>query len=103
MFGDINPQVTIEVVGMADALMLASTQTRANTQTTTQTAATTSTSSSTATTQTQTATTTAAAEVKKETPSLLSSIKVKIPSISLEDVNNLTTLSIKYLAITLFK
>ncbi len=103
LFGDINPQVTIEVVGMADALMLASTQTRANTQTTTQTAATTSTSSSTATTQTQTATTTAAAEVKKETPSLLSSIKVKIPSISLEDVNNLTTLSIKYLAITLFK
>ena len=105
LFGDINPQVTIEVVGMADALMLASTQTRANTQATTQTAttSTTTTNKSKAQTQTASVSTTATSEVKKETPSLLSSIKIKIPSISLEDVNNLTTLSIKYLAITLFK
>lgn len=103
LFGDINPQVTIEVVGMADALMLASTQTHANTQATTQTATTSSSNKS--TTQTQTATTSTAAtnDVKKEAPGLLSSIKATIPSISLEDVNNLTTLSIKYLAITLFK
>ncbi len=105
LFGDINPQVTIEVVGMADALMLASTQTRVNntSQASTQTASTSTASPSTAQPQTTTASTTATSEVKKETPSLLSSIKIKIPSISLEDVNNLTTLSIKYLAITLFK
>lgn len=115
LFGDINPQVTIEVVGMADALMLASVQTRVNsTQSNTQTATTSTTSTNNSKPKTQTATvstttttttttTTAAADVKKEAPSLLSSIKISIPSISLEDVKNLTTLSIKYLAITLFK
>lgn len=110
LFGDINPQVTIEVVGMADALMLASVQTRVNsTQSNTQTATTSTTSTNNNKPKTQTATasttttTTAAADVKKEAPSLLSSIKISIPSISLEDVKNLTTLSIKYLAITLFK
>lgn len=99
LFGDINPQVSIEVIGMADALMMASAQPKKQEPASTATATT-----STSNNNTQTATTsTATAATKTEAPGLLSSIKASIPSISLEDVNNLTTLSIKYLAITLFK
>lgn len=104
LFGDINPQVSIEVIGMADALILASTPSTDNNSAV---ASTNTGNTSTASTSSE-ETATAKADDKKtdakiNTPKLLPSVKVSLPTVSLEDVSNIATLSLKYLTITLFR
>jgi rare lipoprotein A len=115
LFGDITPQVSIEVVGIADALIMASVKTKQNAVTTQTATAVTTPPAATTTTVTSsqapvnipapatTTTATASAGTKKENPSLLSSLKISIPTISVDDVANLATMSINYLSMSFFR
>ncbi len=104
LFGDINPQVKIEVIGMADALMLASIPAKPNKESTP--------------VATVTKTKTVPKVVKKETvtakvektkdkkitiPILLPSVKATLPSISLKEISTIATVTLKYITISLFK
>lgn len=115
LFGDITPQVSIEVIGIADALIMASVKTKQNataTQATTTVATATQTSIAVVSkapvvvntpAPAATATVQASAGIKKENPGLLSNLKISIPTISVEDVANLATMSINYLSMSFFR
>lgn len=132
LFEEINPQVSVEVIGMADAVMMANVKRKqeelianaapkkpvvekpkvelakvketpakpepAPVQAKVKPAPV----KAPATTGTVVATANTTPE-KLENPGFLSSIKIKLPSISMEDINDLATISIKYLTISLFK
>jgi rare lipoprotein A len=112
LFGDITPQVSIEVVGIADALIMASVKTKQNAATTQTATASTNTTTPAKTTTVQTpivSTQPATASVqapaagtKKDNPSLLSNLKLSIPTISVDDIANLATMSINYLSLSFF-
>lgn len=136
LFDEITPQVSIEVIGIADAIMMASvkakqdaaknpvkiastpaptlkkkvpaekqqpvvasvTTTPAQQPATPEKAAPATASVTPDVAKTQVSSALALAEVKKETPELLSGIKISIPTISVEAISNLATISIKYLS-----
>lgn len=106
LFGDINPQVSIEVIGMADALMLASTPAEQEPETNVVAQTNTAPKKDTETVE-ESETVTAKVEEPKDkkitTPKLLPSVKASLPSISLKDVSDIATLSLKYITISLFK
>ncbi len=107
LFGDITPQVSIEVIGMADALMLASIQTKQEPET--KNVAQTNTVPKKEVKVVKKQETVVAAKVEEpkdkkiNTPKLLPSVKASLPSISLKDVSDIATLSLKYITISLFK
>lgn len=129
LFEEINPQVSMEVVGTADAVMLANVKLKqdeylagntpkkqaiekpkvviAKVKETPAKPAPTPAQVKVAPVKTPVANTPVTAAIsnleKLENPGLLSGIKISLPSISVEDINNLATISIKYLALSLFK
>lgn len=112
LFGEINPQVSIEVIGMADALMLASVKKKQEelpAKTASAAAASTvavETPKKAPVTKAQISVAKAApatSPAKIENPGAISGVGINIPSITLEDINNLASVSIKYIAISLFR
>jgi rare lipoprotein A len=122
LFGEITPQVSIEVLGTADATMLAEVQKKQDIAKKTPVPAP---SEKTAVVKTTvpkkekktevvvntpapapaaTAPVTAAVSVDTESDGgLLSGIKLSIPTISVQDITNLATVTIKYISLSLFK
>lgn len=110
LFADITPQVSVEVIGVADALMLASVKQKQEAATKVTAAVNTpaekqdgTAATAPATVQAQAAAAGAAVEGKKENPSLLSNIKLTLPTISAEDIGKVATLSFKYLSMGVFR
>jgi rare lipoprotein A len=114
LFGNITPQVTVEVIGMADEKMIADLKAKQTLVVQVQTPPKTDKPAQQKKAEPKTEVAkapekkaeTATASVpsgKKESPGLLSSISASIPSISLKDVNELAVVTIKYIAISLFK
>lgn len=108
LFGNITPQVSVEVIGMADEKMLADLKAKQSLVVQVQNPP--KTDKPVAKAETAKApgkkaetTTASASSGKKESPGLLSSISASIPSISIKDVNDLAVVTIKYIAVSLFK
>lgn len=102
LFGDINPQVKIEVIGMADALMLAAIP-KAKT-TTPNTAVAKKENETTKKVETVVAKTETKDKVKKAKSSvILPSVKASLPTVSLKDVSNIATITFELITISLFK
>lgn len=104
LFGDINPKVKIEVIGMADALMFAAIpKTDVNTTTSQDTEL-----AKKDDTPVKTDKTVAKAEpsLKAETNKatvILPSVKAILPTVSLKDVSNIATITFELITISLFK
>lgn len=104
LFGDINPQVKIDVIGMADALMLATIPTKpSEVEATAPVVAAANVTTKPKEEETITAKANEPKDKKITTPTLLPSVKASMPFISLKDVSNIATLSLKYITISLFK
>lgn len=103
LFGDINPQVKIEVIGIADALMLAALPKVDATTTVQNTEANKKEEIS-----NKVETTVAKVEPKKEvqktkTEIILPNVKAILPTVSLKDVSNIATITFELITISLFK
>lgn len=119
LFGEITPQVSIEVLGTADATMLAEVKKKQDA------AAKASPSEKTAVVKTTVPKKEVKTEVATATPTpapvatapvtasvsttadtdggFLSGVKLSIPTVSVEDITNLATVTIKYISLSLFK
>lgn len=103
LFGDINPQVKIEVIGMADALMLAAVPTKEDEKVKEVLVAKTVPAPNTDKKEEAVTTKATASTTKKVEVPTLQGVKINLPSVSLKDVSNIAAVTIEYITLSLFK
>lgn len=103
LFGDINPQVKIEVIGMADALMLAAVPTKEDEKFKEVLVAKTVPAQNTDKKEEAVTTKATASTTKKVEVPTLQGVKINLPSVSLKDVSNIAAVTIEYITLSLFK